>query len=310
MTDRDGYGSTSVVDVAALFGAHGAPAATTDRAIVKALKQHGSFVAAGAWPGIDRQAAELFAFFSMKTWAKESCATCQSRPMNPNIYRGFYPVEEGDAWSRKAIFDIGPEPPMTAPDLPGAEAFREPNAWPDIEPWEGWRDAMMAMMTHMRTIAVTILGAVSRGLLLRDDALVVPARGRNATLRLLHCTFGEDGFGDEVITGCHVDTGLLSIIWQDHIGELQMQGPDGTWRTTPIVTDGLSVHCGDLVKVASGGRIKGTPHRVLKTDGSRRCSMGFFLEPCFEACVLPPSGEPVSYARHLITEFPERFRRT
>ena len=39
-----------------------------------------------------------------------------------------------------------------------------------------------------------------------------------------------------------------------------------------------------------------------------RCSVGFFLEPDFgTAVVAPAGGPPVSYARHLVNEFPDRF---
>ena len=309
MTNRDGDGTTQAIDVTALFDAARRPCEETDRAVVEALERHGNFVAVAAWPGLDRRAAELFAFFAMDEHAKASCATNTYRPANPNIYRGFYPAADGEARSKREIFDIGPEPPATAPDLPGADAFRESNAWPDAEPWDGWCDAMTTMLVIQRGIAMTILAAVSRGLDLEEDALFVPAQGRNATLRLLHSAVESAGAGDTVITGSHVDTGILSMIWQDHTGGLQMQGPDGTWRDTPIVTDGLSVHCGDLVKTPSGGRIRGTPHQVMRTDDPERCSMGFFLEPDFETRVAPPSGVAVSYARHLVNEFPDRFKR-
>ena len=309
MTNRGGNEKTEVIDVTALFDATRRPCEETDRAIVEALERHGSLVAVGAWLGLDRRTSELFSFFAMSEHAKASCATCSHRPASSNIYRGFYPMAHGEAWSRREIFDIGPEPPMTAPDLPGAEAFRESNAWPEVEPWDGWRDALMTMLMSQRGIAETFLAAVSRGLALDEDALIVPAQGRNATLRLLHSAVEGASAADTVITGSHVDTGILSMIWQDRIGGLQMQGPDGTWRDTPIVTDGLSVHCGDLVKTPSGGRIRGTPHRVMGTDDTGRCSLGFFLEPDFETRVVPPSGVAVSYARHLVNEFPDRFKR-
>ena len=48
-------------------------------------------------------------------------------------------------------------------------------------------------------------------------------------------------------------------------------------------------------------------HRVLG-DGGDRCSAGLFVEPDFETQVVAPSDPaPVSYARHLVNEFPGRF---
>ena len=86
-----------------------------------------------------------------------------------------------------------------------------------------------------------------------------------------------------------------------------MRGPDGRWREVPPAPDGLSVHCGDLVKALTGGRLEGTLHRAAGHGGDR-CSVGFFLEPDFgTAVVAPDGGPPVSYAQHLVNEFPGRF---
>ena len=166
------------------------------------------------------------------------------------------------------------------------------------------------------------MAAIARGLGLDEEALVTPARGRNATLRLLHYApappdfvfHGYDenepeavGDGRRLIARSHVDTGLLSFLWQNTTGGLQMEGPDGIWREVPQAPDGLSVHCGDLVEALTGGRLEGTVHRVVG-HGEGRCSVGFFLEPDFETeVVAPKGGAPVSYARHLVNEFPDRF---
>ncbi len=83
---------TTIIDVGALFGPSPGTNACTDRAIARALETHGSFVARGAWPGIDREAAALCAFFRMANGAKESCAVNRFPPENPNIYRDYDPV--------------------------------------------------------------------------------------------------------------------------------------------------------------------------------------------------------------------------
>ncbi len=300
---------TPIIDVSPLFGT--SPRSRnerTDRIVARALETHGSFVASGAWPGIDCQASRLCAFFRMTNAAKESCAVSRFRPQNRNIYRGYYPMTENESWSRRESFDVGPEPPMTSPDVPGAGSFREPNIWPGDEPWPGWRKATLAMLNDLRDVGVTLLAAVSRGLGLDEDVMVSSARGRNATLRLLHGDVTGTDEGPHVITNCHVDTGILSIIWQDRTGGLQMQGPDGRWRDVPVVADGLSVHCGDLMEVPSNRRLKATPHQVLGGEDVDRCSMGIFIEPDFDTVVAPPSGERVSYARHLVNQFPDRFQ--
>ncbi len=310
-----------IIDVAPLSSGS-APA--TERAIAEALEAHGGFVATGfeGSEGFSDRVAELLAFFRMAEADKLVCGTCKHVPRNSNVYRGYYPLPKKSHWTHNEIFDIGPEPAMTSPDVPGAESFREANVWPLVEPVPGWRARMLAMLAFQRDFALRLMAAIASGLDLDEETLVGPARGRNATLRLLHYApappefvfQGHDenepeaiGDGRRLIASSHVDTGLLSFLWQDATGGLQMEGPDGVWREVPQAPEGLSVHCGDLVKVLTGGRLQGTVHRVVG-HGEDRCSVGFFLEPDFETRVVAPTGgAPVSYARHLVNQFPQRF---
>ena len=315
------FAPTRTIDVAPLYS-EGSPA--TDRAIAEALAEHGSFVATGfaGSEGFSGRITELLAFFSMDESDKLVCATCRHEPRNRNIYRGFYPLPKKSHWSHNEIFDIGPEPPMTSPDVPGEDSFREADVWPLVEPVPDWRGKMLAMLHFQRDFAVVLMAAIARGLNLDEAALVAPAHGRNATLRLLHYAPAPADFelgsydenepeaiadGRRLIARSHVDTGLLSLLWQDACGGLQMKGPDGVWREVPQAPDGLSVHCGDLVRALTGSRLEGTLHRAVGR-GEDRCSVGFFLEPDFDSDVVAPTGgAPVSYAQHLVNEFPDRF---
>ena len=315
------FSPTRIIDIAPLFSG-GDPA--TERAVAEALAEHGSFVAAGfaGAEGFRGRISDLLSFFSMEEAHKLVCATCRHVPRNPNIYRGFYPLPKKPHWSHNEIFDIGPEPAMTCPEVPGAESFRESNVWPRVEPVPEWRDRMLAMLRLQREVAMVLMAAIARGFGLEEETLLAPGRGRNATLRLLHYApappeFSFEGHvedesewlddGRRLIARSHVDTGLLSLLWQDETGGLQMRGSDGCWREVPLAPDGLSVHCGDLLKTLTGGRLEGTLHRAVSRGGDR-CSVGFFLEPDFETEVVAPAGgPPVSYARHLVNVFPDRF---
>ena len=316
------FPETTVIDVAPLFAGGQEPA--LDRRIAQVLEAEASFVAAG-FPGAhghDARIGALLDFFAMPLEAKMACATQNERPAHPNIYRGYYPLPDKPHFSHHEIFDIGPEPAMTAPDVPGAQSFREANVWPDAEPAPGWRARALGLFRDERAIGVAVMAAAARGLGLSEEAVVAPARSRNGTLRLLHyapmpegfAIVGKDGSppeeigdGRRLIGRAHIDTGLVSVLWQDHMGGLQMQGSDGVWREVAMRPDVVSVHMGDLMHGLTGGRLAGTRHRVL-SRGIDRCSVGLFVEPDFETGVVAPSGgAPVSYARHLVNEFPDRF---
>lgn len=303
------FSSITAVDTAPLFAGRGDEGC--ERAVADALQSHGGFTASGfpGAAGLARRMEGLARFFAMAEEAKLACAVAHYRPANPNLYRGFYPLAAGDGWECREMFDIGPEPPLPCPDGPGAAAFREANTWPPVEPVAGWRRAMLAMLEAQRDLAMALTGAIAGGLGIDPERLLAPARGRNATLRLLHYAPGPPqdggesgsaiGDGRHVIAQCHVDSGLLSLIWQDGGGGLQMQAPDGVWREVPA---GLSVHCGDLLEPLTGGRLAGTPHRAVGGHGER-FSAGFFLEPDFATEAVAGT----SYARHLAALFPGRF---
>ena len=127
------------------------------------------------------------------------------------------------------------------------------------------------MLDFQRALASVLMASIARGLgPRRGSAPCARARTKRyapaAALRAGAAGFrpaGDDGdepedIGDgrRLIAGSHVDTGLLSLLGQDETGGLQMRGPDGRWREVPPAPDGLSVHCGDLVKALTGGRAR------------------------------------------------------
>jgi isopenicillin N synthase-like dioxygenase len=318
------YENTRIIDIAPLHSSDDTKRAQVDQAIAQAMEQHGSFVATGfpGAAGFGMQMQRLLSFFTMDEDEKRVCAIKEYVSDHANLYRGFYPLPDKPHWSHNEIFDIGPEPPMTSPDVPGAESFREANVWPNREPVADWRREMHDVFVWQRDLSVVLMASIARGLGLEEEAVAGPARGRNGTYRILHYAPAPEGFelggypgrepetiedGRKLLARTHVDTGILSLLWQDASGGLQMQGPDEVWREVEPLQDGLSVHGADLIKGLTEGILQGTTHRAVGDMGDR-CSAGFFLEPDFETPVIAPTGgAPVSYARHLVNEFPDRF---
>lgn len=323
MADR--FAPTTVIDVAPLF-APGSDTAALDAHVAATLASHGSFVATGfaGSRGNDATARRVLDFFSLPEDEKTAIATCRARPENANIYRGYYPLLDKQGFAYNETLDIGPDVPGTVPDIAGADGFREHNPWPAREPHAGWKQETLAYVATVHGLALAVLGAIARHTGQDEAAFVAPCLKGNSTLRLLHYfetpddymprekgtpTDYADELGRRIRTQRHIDTGVMSILWQDENGGLQMLGRDEVWREVPTVADGLSVHCGDLLKAMSGGLIEATPHRVAG-GGQERLSLGLFVEPDYDAMVLPPdSTTPVTYAGHLINEFPGRFER-
>ena len=316
---------SQTIDVAPLFDTPG-DCAALDAAIVAVLAANGSFVATG-FPGSndnDEAANRVLAFFTLPEAEKDLLATCRARPEHPNIYRGYYPLRDKQSFAYNETYYIGPETPGTVPPLPGADGFREDNRWPAREPFPGWRTRTLAYVARAHDLSQAVLRAVARHIGKDEVTFVAPCAGANSTLRLLHYlpppedylpregrqdAIREDELGRRILTQRHVDTGIMSILWQEPTAGLQMQGPDGAWRDVPVIPGGLSVHLGDLIKGMTDGLLVGTPHLV--TGGLvERSSLGLFVEPDYDALVLAPdTTEPVTYAGHLLNEFPGRFER-
>jgi isopenicillin N synthase-like dioxygenase len=86
--------------------------------------------------------------------------------------------------------------------------------------------------------------------------------------------------------GEHTDYGLITILAQDSSGGLEVRGPDG-WIAAPPIENSFVVNLGDMLERMTGGRYKSTPHRVHNTSGVDRLSFPLFLDPAWDAEVLP-----------------------
>jgi len=316
------FDSITEIDVSGLFESSDAEHADADSLIANALATDGAFVATG-FPDddrIDEAISDLMHFFDLPLKTKMGCAVKASKTNNPNTYRGYYPLPEKSDWTHKEYFDIGPQPPMGIPNIPGGASFCEPNVWPDEEDLPNWQSQMLGQLQRLRDVACVLMSAIARGLDLDPKPFADISAGRNASMRLLSRPVmagpDDDHFlknletlsdGRQIVTGSHVDENLLSILWQSSAGGLQMQSRDGTWKEVYPRPGTLSIHCGTLLGPLTHERLTGTPHRVA-SDGTYRSSMGHFLEPDYDTNVrAPDSGQSVTYAQHLVNLFPDRF---
>lgn len=311
-----------VLDISPLFA--GAPAPDLDGEIARRFSTDAAVVVS-RFPGsagLEDRVARLRAFFAQPEPVRMALATRAQVPDNPNLYRGYTPPPVGKGWAYNEKFDVGPEPPLPAPDLPSHAAFTEPNVWPNEAEAPGWRADMLGYIADCKALSAVVIRSAARGLGVDSAGFDAICESANSTLRLLHYPPVPDDFelfdaenpdleptadGKRVITRPHVDTGGLTILWQDDSGGLQMQGRDGDWRVVPTGDGVLSIHCGDMLAGIGGEALAPTPHRVLGGEGDR-FSIGYFIEPEFMTEVTPPDGgAPKTYGQHLTDQFPKRF---
>ena len=89
---------------------------------------------------------------------------------------------------------------------------------------------------------------------------------------------------DGVALGCetHVDSGILTVLYQDKKGGLQVQNrKNKKWYNVPFNKNALIVNTGLALEYLTKGKFKATNHRVL-WNKTKRMSIPFFFEPSYD----------------------------
>ena len=77
--------------------------------------------------------------------------------------------------------------------------------------------------------------------------------------------------------GAHKDSGFVTILLQDKVAGLQVEGEDG-WIDAPPVPGTFVVNIGEILEIASNGYLRANVHRVVSPPaGDDRLSVAFFL---------------------------------
>ena len=312
--------SIPIIDVVPLFGPDGAARRATDAAVQTAAREAGFLTLAGlpddAPVGADAR-RDLLRIFSLPPSAKRRLWRRKSAPENPNVYRGYFPIEAGVI---KEGMDVGPDPVPPGPAAAAGDALAEPTPFPDDAELPGWRPRVRRSFVALEGIGRVLMRSLARGLALPEGWFDEAFRDGNSTLRLieyppwperaeahglsLRPLRSADGVRRYDIGGAHVDSGLVTLLQQDEVGGLQARPSGKAWVDVPPCERSLVVNFGKLLERWSGGRIRATEHRVLGNDRPRH-SIPFFYEPRIDARIEPmplpgvESFAPFRYGDHL-----------
>jgi len=173
--------------------------------------------------------------------------------------------------------DIGPEQKaldITAQASPWQRLIG-PNQWPNALP-------------ELRPVILEYLGAVTR-LAIQITELLAEALGQsprvfapiytpapNQLLKIIRYPGRSATEGNQGV-GAHKDSGFVTVLLQDKVGGLQVEGPDG-WIDAPPVPGTFIVNIGELLEMASGGYLRANVHRVVSPPSDvDRLSVAFFF---------------------------------
>ncbi|EME98833.1 isopenicillin N synthase family oxygenase [Streptomyces mobaraensis NBRC 13819 = DSM 40847] len=277
-----------VIDLSA---ASGAPEdrARLHEALHAAARDVGFFHLTGHGIGDDETAAlmrTMRAFFALPEADRLAISN-----LNSPHFRGYTRIgDERTGGSRdwRDQLDIGAErePHTPAADEPGYWWLDGPNQWPAALPELRtaalhWIDRLSAVAERLLHELLAAIGAPAD---FYDDAF---ADRPHLHLKLVRYPgSAPDGSGQGV--GAHKDYGFLTLLLQDEVGGLQVEGPDGEFHDVPPLPGAFVVNLGELLEVATNGYLKATNHRVVSPPGAReRYSVPFFYNPRLDARIEP-----------------------
>ncbi len=258
---------------------------------------------------IDRMVAAAHRFFSLPSESKLGVAPKRWNRDNANVYRGYFP----SSTNGKEGLDVGdPSLPPTCEELL-ARPYYELNHFP-AELDRAWRGDVAGYFEAQFELGSTLLQAmiVSLG---GDPTTVTKHFERPRSLSTLRCNFYptleapvESSREDGAALSCetHVDSGLLTILYQDQEGRLQVRDRQRFWHDVAYDPDAFVVNTGLALQRLTDGARPATRHRVL-FSGEERISIPFFFEPAYDFVMAPqslglkaePLPEAVSYESFL-----------
>jgi isopenicillin N synthase-like dioxygenase len=259
-------------------------------------------------------------FFALPPRAKLAVAPQRWNPDSHNVYRGYFP---SSAQGKEGL-DVG-EPAFTGDHTDLLERpYYEQNRFPseladeDAAALTGYFDALARLgNTLMEGLVAALDGrptCVPTGFD-RPRAL--------STLRLNYYPRLDEPVavardGTSLACDGHVDSGLVTILYQADRGGLQVRDGSRRWQDVPCDRDAFVVNIGLALEQMTGGALVATPHRV-RFGEEDRLSVPFFLEPGWDFEIAPrslglpgapPDGDASyeAFLRTSLAKFPEYAR--
>ena len=228
-------------------------------------------------------------FFGQPKEIKEAITRKHWKESNSNVYRGYFPVVEGEP-SRKEGFEFGRDIDPNDPTVKPGNWFYEPSVWPKDDGKFPFREFLTQCYEILHNAGLDILRLAAIGLGIDEHAFDdIFADRPCTTFRLMHYPpwNGEPPAnariedGKIVTTPGHTDSNFLTLLYTFDFNGLEVVTADGKWTAVEPRPKSFVMNIGDVFSRMMGGRFKATQHRVLDI-GVDRYSVPFFLEPSYD----------------------------
>ena len=181
-------------------------------------------------------------------------------------------------------FDLGFPVAEDDPEVLASTPLYAPNQYPDIP---GFQEAIEAYYWETFRLGMKILEGFALYLGKSEDFFTRNFTKPVADMVVNHYLGAAGLHISDQASGPHTDHGIVTILWQDSLGGLEIMGRDGTWMSAPPVKGSFVINIGELVKRWTNGRFKATLHRVVHLQNKPRYSMPLFCNPNFRTIVDP-----------------------
>ncbi|HEY2584334.1 MAG TPA: 2-oxoglutarate and iron-dependent oxygenase domain-containing protein [Tepidisphaeraceae bacterium] len=282
-----------LIDVAALADPSALQTQKMDaaRAIDAAAREWGFFYA--EHHGVDAALIERAVSLARAFFARDETKKMRI-PMSAGglAWRGYFPaggeLTSGRPDWKEGLYlgsELGPDHPRVRAGV----ILHGPNLWPPDMP--GFRETVLAYLDAMSALGQALMRGCALGLGLPEhwfaehgtaDPLLLlrffnyPSQPAPANLPV------QWGVGE------HTDYGLLTLLWQDDVGGLQVRTDSGGWADAPPIPGTFVCNVGDMLDRMTGGRWRSVPHRVtVNTSGRDRLSIPLFFDPDFDTPIQP-----------------------
>ena len=173
-----------------------------------------------------------------------------------------------------------------------------PNQWPEASP--ELKPTLLAWQEAVTALAIRVLRAFAAALEQPEDVFEpIHTPWPNQLTKIIRYPGRAAGeinqgaaskFSQGV--GAHKDGGFVTILLQDSVAGLQVEGESG-WIDAPPIPGTFIVNIGEILEIASNGYLRANLHRVVSPPaGGDRLSIAFFLGAHLDARVplldLPP----------------------
>lgn len=143
-----------------------------------------------------------------------------------------------------------------------------PNRWPDEQAIPGFRSFIETTYAKFQSIVADILEALELGMGVQSGSLTSKCKKHASEFRFVHypsidARILQDGMVSRVWP--HYDIGVLSLLFQDDVGGLQMAAGDGSDDFVSVTSDkptDLIVNVAETLERWSNGILRAGLHRV------------------------------------------------